>query len=90
MKAKVLGIEKGYWFLRLNNNVMDSLENLFSTSDTFTGPYIKDIKDIDFEKVYLTSYMIDMKGRVKVTDKISNSQVRLSCYILILITLIVV
>lgn len=71
--------------MRLNNNIMNSLENLLTAPDLFTGPYLKNIKNIDLKKVYLTSYNLNLKGRVKVTNIYRNAQVRLSYYEIIII-----
>lgn len=69
-----MSMEAGYCYLQFNQDLITSLEKLFST-DQFLGPYLKNYTDIDYKDTYLTYYKPNIKGRVKVEYFVNDYQV---------------
>ncbi|KAL4105205.1 hypothetical protein QTP88_020473 [Uroleucon formosanum] len=74
-EAKLMSMEAGYCYLQFNQDLITSLEKLFST-DQFLGPYLKNYTDIDYKDTYLTYYKPNIKGRVKVEYFVNDYQVK--------------
>lgn len=73
-EVEVLSAVDGYIYLQPNKDLVVSLEKLFST-DLFSMPYLKSIREIDLKNIYLATYKPNIKGRVKVIQCIGQSQV---------------
>ncbi|XP_022176927.1 uncharacterized protein LOC111038222 [Myzus persicae] len=74
-EAKLISIEAGYCYLQFNQDLIKSLEKLFS-SDQFSGPSLKNCRDIDYKDTYLACYKSNIKGRVKVEYFVNDYQVK--------------
>jgi len=67
-------MESGYCYLQFNQDLMKSLEKLFST-DQFLGPCLKNSRYVDYKDTYLAYYEPNIKGRVKVEYFVNDYQV---------------
>ncbi|XP_025191084.1 uncharacterized protein LOC112591464 isoform X1 [Melanaphis sacchari] len=74
-EVKLILVENGYCYVQFNQDLIKSLEKIFST-DQFFGPYLKNARDIDYKNIYLAYYGQNIKGRVKVEYFTSNYQVK--------------
>lgn len=67
-------MEAGYCYLQFNQDLIKSLEKLFST-DQFSGPCLKNSRYVDYKDTYLAYYEPNIKGRVKVDYFVNDYQV---------------
>ncbi|XP_060857516.1 uncharacterized protein LOC132935078 [Metopolophium dirhodum] len=74
-EAKLISMEAGYCYLQFNQDLIKSLEKLFST-DQFLGPCLKNSRDVDYKDTYLAYYELNIKGRVKVEYFVNDNQVK--------------